>query len=96
MRCCVGRTWVSGRGPAVGSALWSLRAAGAWHARFGRGGSVRAAGAGASRLRRPGAQRKVCSTVGLIGAGCMNALGNPGHAWVPSVTCWARARRYGA
>ena len=83
MRCCVGRTWVSGRGPAVGSALSSLRAAGAWNARFGRGGSVRAAGADASRLRRPGAQRKVWSTVGLIGAGCMNALGNPGHALGP-------------
>lgn len=47
------------------------------------GGSVRAAGAGASPLRRPGAQRKVWSTVGLIGAGCVNALDNPGHTLGP-------------
>lgn len=46
-------------------------------------GSVRAAGAGASPLRRPGAERKVWSTAGLIGAGCMNALDNPGHTLAP-------------
>lgn len=50
---------------------------------LGAGGSVRAAGAGASPLRRPGAQRKVWSTVGLIGAGCVNALDNPGHTLGP-------------